>query len=533
MTEVITHPAAINVQRRPPNLPNWLLGALVFCGGMTSIGIEIAASRLIAPYFGSSTFIWANLIGLTLTYLAIGYWIGGKVADRYPRPWILFLATAVAAIFAGLIPFMAKPILRLSLDAFDDVAVGAFYGSLVGTIFLFAIPITLLGFVTPYAIRLRVSSVEGAGNTAGNIYALSTVGSIVGSFLPVIVLIPAVGTTWTFIVFSLSLLVLSAIGLLMMGSRKGAGMAAVGSVVLVLFSIAQANAQIKPAYTGTLIYEAESAYNYIQVLQKGDETLLALNEGHAIHSIYNPNTLLTGGPWDYFLLGPSFVSPDAVDSVDRALILGLAGGTAARQITAAYPAVVIDGVEIDGVIADVGRKYFGLDQPNINVIIDDGRFYMRRTDQTYDIIGVDAYHQPYIPFQLTTVEFFREAEGQLTDDGVVVVNAGRTETDFRLVDALASTLSEVFTYVVMVDVERYTNTMIFASNQPLSIETLGANIQGLADGEIAKSVGSAAMVSGNFRVGPTGGLVFTDDHAPIEQVVDQMILDAALGLEGP
>src|SRR3954447_4667470 len=140
---------------------------LAFVGGLSSIGIELSASRLIAPYFGNSTFIWANLIGLTLTYLSIGYYIGGRVADRRPDPRLLYLCTAIAAAFSGLIPVIARPILQLSLDAFDRIAVGAFYGSLVGTLLLLAIPVTLLGFVTPFAIRLRIGDVEGAGKTAG------------------------------------------------------------------------------------------------------------------------------------------------------------------------------------------------------------------------------------------------------------------------------------------------------------------------------------------------------------------------------
>src|SRR5262245_36726054 len=151
------------------HLRSRLILPLVFAGGLSSIGIEISASRLIAPYFGSSTFIWANLIGLTLTYLAIGYYIGGRIGDRRPYPRLLYLCTAIAAAFTGLIPIIARPILEVSLDAFDRVAVGAFYGSLVGAILLLAVPITLLGFVTPFAIRLQINDVDRAGRTSGRI----------------------------------------------------------------------------------------------------------------------------------------------------------------------------------------------------------------------------------------------------------------------------------------------------------------------------------------------------------------------------
>src|SRR5215218_5866130 len=375
------------VDSRSVGFSTRMLGALVFVGGLTSIGTELAMSRLLAPYFGSSTFIWANLIGLTLTYLAIGYYVGGRVADRYPRPSVLYVITAIAAFAGGLIPFVARPILETSLRAFDRVAVGAFYGSLVGVILLLAIPVTLLGFVTPYAIRLRLADVDRAGNTAGRIYALSTVGSIAGSFLPVIVLIPAIGTARTFLTLSLALLALSVAGLIEAQSIKGAGLAGLLAAALVVVGVAEADAQIKPPYRGELIEEAESEYNYIQVLKEGDRYLLALNEGHAIHSIYNPNELLTGGPWDYFMVGPLFNAQADNRSVEKALLIGLAGGTAARQLAEAYDGVQIDGVEIDPEVARLGKKYFALERPDVNVIIDDGRYFLRRTDSTYDLIG--------------------------------------------------------------------------------------------------------------------------------------------------
>src|SRR5918997_4239461 len=191
-----------------------LLYVIVFVGGLTTIGVEITASRLVAPYFGNSTFIWANLIGLTLTYLSIGYYFGGKLADRYPSERLLYTITAVAAFATGLIPFLSRPILNASLDAFASLSVGAFYGSLVGVILLFFVPINLLGCVSPLAIRLRLRGVEEAGGTAGALYALSTIGSIAGSFLPVLVLIPYLGTRETFYAFAAALAAIALIGFL-------------------------------------------------------------------------------------------------------------------------------------------------------------------------------------------------------------------------------------------------------------------------------------------------------------------------------
>lgn len=510
-----------------------MLGPLVFVGGLTSIGTELAMSRLLAPYFGSSTFIWANLIGLTLTYLSIGYYVGGRVADRYPRPALLYVITAIAAFAGGLIPFVARPILEASLSAFDRVAVGAFYGSLVGVILLLAIPVTLLGFVTPFAIRLRLADVDRAGNTAGRIYALSTVGSIAGSFLPVIVLIPAIGTAKTFLVLSLALLALSVAGLLEAQSFRGAGLAGLLAVSLIVVGVAEADARIKPPYRGELVEEAESEYNYIQVLKDGDRYLLALNEGHAIHSIYDPDQLLTGGPWDYFMVGPLFNAHTNGGSVDDALFIGLAGGTAARQLAAAYEGVQIGGVEIDPEVVRLGKKYFGLDRPDIEVFVDDGRYFLRRTEATYDVIGVDAYRQPYIPFQLTTKEFFQEVSDRLSPEGIAVVNVGRADEDYRLVDVIASTMRSVYPSVYEIDVDGYDNTMVIGTKQPTTIDNFRRNAGQLPPDSVLRTVADWSLATGNMREVPAGGRVFTDDLAPVEWVVDQMIVDAARRGEEP
>src|SRR5262249_2272905 len=150
-------------------------------------------SRLLAPYFGTSQFIWANLIGLVLIYLALGYWIGGRGADRLPPESVLFQNTLVAGLVTRLIPPISPPLLSWSVEGFREISVGIFYGSLIGVILLFAVPVTLLGMVSVFAIRLQMNEVGTAGNTAGVIYALSTVGSILGTFIPVFLLLPYLG----------------------------------------------------------------------------------------------------------------------------------------------------------------------------------------------------------------------------------------------------------------------------------------------------------------------------------------------------
>ena len=504
-----------------------LLRLIVFFGGVTSVGTEVAASRLVAPYFGTSTFIWANLIGLTLTFLAIGYWIGGRIADRYPRAWLLYATNTVAALWSILLPYLAQPILRMSLDAFADVNVGAFYGSLVGVLLLLAVPITLLGFVTPYAVRLLLDSVEHAGDVSGGIYALSTIGSILGSFLPVLVLIPWVGTARTFLVLGVILLVPSLVGLWRQWSWNVRVATVAASVLVLIVPFVAAPEHIRPAERGRIVYETESSDNYIQVLEEDGRYLLSLNDGHAVHSIYDPDQVLTGGPWDYFMVGPLFTSDGPPAEIENALVIGLAGGTSSKQITKAFGPVPIDGVEIDEEIVEVGREYFDMNEPNLNVIVGDGRYVLRTSDKTYDLIAVDAYKQPYIPFQLTTEEFFQEVYDHLDDDGTLVINVGRTEDDYRLVDAIASTIKSVFPNVYLIDVERYSNTMVIATKSPSSIESFTEAVKNQPDDSLLRIVGERSIETGNIREVISADTVFTDDHAPVERLIDLIIIDEA------
>jgi spermidine synthase len=510
-----------------------LLRTLVLVGGFASIGVELTASRLLAPYFGSSTFIWASLIGLTLAFLSLGYILGGRLADRSPEPAILYGLAAAAAVAIGAIPFVARPLLGASLVAFSELDAGAFYGSLAGTLLLLAPPITLLGFVSPFAIRLQLADVRNAGQTAGSLYALSTIGSIAGSFVPVLLLIPLIGTAATFMTLSLALLVPSLAGLLMVRARRVALATALAALAILALALA-APATVRPPDRGTLLHERESAYNYIQVVEQDGRRSLILNEGHAVHSVYDPDELLTGGPWDYFMVAPLFVDDSGPAAPRDALLIGLAGGTVARQLTAAFGPIPIEGVEIDPEIDEVARDYFALDDlDNVDVLVADGRYALKTSDRKYDLIGVDAYRQPYIPFQLTSREFFQEVSGHLRPGGVAVVNAGRTTTDFRLVEALAGTMRDVFPHVIAVDVARYTNTMLIGSHAPLSVTALERNLASLPELSPVRDVARWSVDSGNIRAIEPGGFVFTDDRAPVELVIDQMILDAAREIGGP
>jgi spermidine synthase len=501
-----------------------LLLPLVFVSGMASLAVEFGASRLLAPYFGTSLYVWGVLIGLVLIYLSAGYVIGGRLADRHPQAEVLYQVTAWAGLWIGLIPLVSYPILLASQQGFKDLSVGLVAGTLLAVVLLFAVPVILLGCVSPFAIRLLLTSVETGGNTAGRVYALSTAGSILGTFLPVFWFIPTYGTRPTLVGFGLALVVISVVGL--WPQRKLYALFALAVILAWIFL----PTGIKPPQVGTLVYEKESAYNYIQVVQEGTRTELILNEGEAIHSIYDSQTLVTGGPWDYMVIANSFRPAQAAEVQPKnVVILGLAGGTAARQYTAAFGSGVdITGVEIDPEILNVARRYFHLDEPNVHPVVADARYWLDTHAGKYDVIALDAYQQPYIPFHLTTREFFSGVRTHLNPGGVVIANVGRTATDYRLVDAIASTMAAVYPSVFLIDVPQFANTMVYGSTEPTTLADVEHNL-GLTSEPLAKDVAASAIAQGNLRVSQYHSQVFTDDLAPVERLIDEIIFSYATG----
>ncbi len=501
---------------------------IVFVSGMTTMAVEMSASRLLAPYFGDSLLIWSVLIGLILIYLTIGYYLGGHLADRSPQESTLYQITAWAAFIIGLVPFMARPVLRLSAWGFVGYNVALLLGSLLGVVLLFAIPVTLLGCVSPFAIRLAVRNLRSTGNVAGGIYALSTLGSIIGTFTPVLVLIPNIGTRWTFFLFSLILLGLSLIGLARALGRRALPYTLMPVIVLSLALLWPGGA-IKA--TEGLVYEVESAYNYIQVVQEDDWLCLYLNEGQGIHSAYSPDRVLTDSTWDYFLVIPFFNDPPyTADRVDNLCLVGLAAGTVAKQYTAIYGPMPIDGVEIDPQIVAVGRRFFAMNEPNLNAVVGDGRYFLAHSHKRYDVVAIDAYRPPYIPFHLTTQEFFTQVRDHLTEEGVVAINVARTAWDYSLIDLLSSTMRAVFPSVYLIDPFDYgsdlSNSLVVATRRPTKAENFRANMEWMTDPFLLtvarRMVNHISEVQGS-------GVVYTDDRAPIEQATHRLLLKYMLG----
>jgi spermidine synthase len=502
------------------------LPLLVFVVGTGSLGAEIAAVRLLAPYFGASTVVWANTIGIVLVALSIGYWLGGRLADRHPSMRGLCLLALAAAGLLALVPFAADPLLDVAVDALDEISAGAFLGSLFAVLILVAVPVLLLGAVSPYAIRLAVSTVEEAGTVAGRLYALSTAGSLVGTLLSALLLIPLVGTRRTFLIFALAIALVAVWGL---RPLRRYALAPAAIAVLIALPVGTLKAKTDD---GRVIYEAETEYQYARVIDRDEGgRALELNEGQAQHSICDAEcdagpagprdsaSVLTGDVWDGHLV-------DAFTSLERpprrVAILGNAAGTTSRAYEEFFPRTRVDGVEIDSELSEIGRRYFDMNNPRLHLYHEDARPFLRRIDANYDVISVDAYRQPYIPFYLTTVEFFESVRDHLTEGGVLIVNAGHPEGQDDLEKVLTATIREVFPYVLRDPIED-TNTLIIASRAPLSAQRLDDQVARLPAGLRA----TAAAAAGRIEAPLEGGEVYTDDKAPVEWLIDKSIVDYA------
>ncbi|HEX2706437.1 MAG TPA: fused MFS/spermidine synthase [Solirubrobacterales bacterium] len=513
MEQITSMGPAHSLEREPPQVRAPIVAAIVFVVGAASLGTEIGAARLLAPFFGASTFVWANTIATVLVALATGYWLGGKLADRRPTLGALCAVIAVAAVLLAVVPFIASPFLGAATGALATVSAGAFVGSLIGVLCLVFVPVALLGAVAPFALRLSVESVGESGRVSGRLYAISTIGSLFGTFLAALLLIPLVGTRQTFLVFSLALGLLALIGL----SRRFAVVpVAIGVLLFIPTGL------IKAAAGEKVLYETETPYQYARVVQRPDgERWLELDEGHAIHSLYRPHSYLSGGYWDDPLILP-FATRSAPPR--RIAILGDAAGTMARAYGHFFPRTRIDAVEIDGALTEIGRRFFDLHAPHLKTITADARVFIRQSGPRYDAVIVDAYRQPYIPFYLTTREFFAEVRSRLTSHGVVLVNVGHPPGSTGLEKVLAATMRADFSYVREDRVDAL-NTWLTGSNSVVRNTQIFRARTRLPPALFPL----ATQVAGRIRSAPGGGSVYTDDRAPVEWLIDQSLLDYAGG----
>jgi len=485
---------------------------LSFFSGMCIMAIELCASRLMAPFFGTSSFVWTNIIGVIMIALSAGYVIGGKLADRKPRLDILLKLLLAACAFLLLLPFVAFIVvqwLSSSMQSLDSSFSFIFLGSLLAIALLFSPPIVILGMTSPFLIRI-VAQTDRVGVSAGRIFGISTVGSVLGTFLPVLVLIPAIGTAKTIMLFSAALFVVTALGF----TGKTSALISVAAIVPFFFPVPDAR------QTPGKIHATESAYQYIEVFDRGSYRYLVYNDAAGFQTVANKRGPLTGRNYyyDYYSLLPFIFE----GTPRNALIIGLGGGIIANQFRYFHPQIVVDGVEIDPKVIQIARDYFAL-RPDVGVFNQDGRIFVTLSKRKYDIVIIDAYTQQiYIPFHLTTVEFFTQLKDRLSEQGIVAMNVSAPRADSPLLLSIMNTLRLVFRHVYLFRIPMTSDNIVLVSDRSVNFGLLGR----AAGTELQ---GIARLSQPLFREGESDGRYqpLTDDRAPIEHMVDWEILKKA------
>lgn len=493
-----------------------------FFAGMSVMAVELGASRLLAPYFSSSQIVWTIIIGTIMIAMALGNIWGGRTADKNPDPDRLYRRILLAAIWIALIPVLGKYVI-LGVSGLLIVAVSNNFlilAAFIACMIIFVFPLFLLGTVTPSLAKYTVESLDDSGKIVGVLGAFNTIGSIIGTFLPTFVTIPAVGTSITFLIFSGVLLVLALFYFLSNGKNKK--LCAVSSLIFIFAGIFGHTSNFA-FWEKNLLYEGESVYNYLQVKENEESIALSTNVLFGVQSVMVKEEGLTGMYYDTALAAPLMTGKEGKEPLNI-LILGMGSGTYARQCQRYIENVRVEGVEIDAKITDLAEEYFELSD-DVKVFTYDGRAYLQAVDEKYDVIMVDAYQDITIPFQMSSVEFFEVVKNHLNKNGVMVVNMNMHSNEKENInDYLADTITEVFSEVFTAKVDGTTNQELFASDNPDMVKQLQEALPEIRDPELKNLMWQTAQ---NLVRCEKGNLILTDDKAPVEllgiQVIDGII----------
>ena len=433
-----------------------MLTLTVFLSGAVLMSLEMVGSRILAPTFGSSIYIWGSLIVVVMAALTLGYYIGGRIADRYPDLLVIGIILACAGAFIGFLPFWTSHVNSLC-GRLEPRA-----GSLLAACAFFFLPSILLATVSPYAVKLAGRDLENLGNIAGRLSAISSIGSVIGTLVTSFFLIPLTGVRN--IVHSLGMILLI-LALLIVGRRARRDQGPnprllwvrrfVGLVVLVLLVILavlwQSSARRAALSRDGVLYERDTLYNHVMVTQYGflrylrfDNSMQsAIDVNNPLHMVFRYTSFLHLGV---------VVHPQP----ERVLFIGLGGGSAPLKFLHDYPSLkAVDAVEIDPEVVKVARTYFALlEDPRLRVVTQDGRLFIQQTAEKiacghsapYDLVVIDAYSASTIPYHLTTWEFLQSVRQVLAPDGAVISNiiGALTGPNSGLFRAMTRTFGAVF-----------------------------------------------------------------------------------------
>lgn len=491
-----------------------------FFAGMSVMAVELGASRLLAPYFSSSQIVWTIIIGTIMIAMALGNIYGGRKADRDPDPGRLYGRMLIAALWIAGIPVLGKYII-LGISGVLVVTVNhnlLIWAAFLACMAIFVFPLFLLGTVTPSLAKYTTESLEDNGRIVGTLGAFNTLGSIIGTFVPTFVTIPAVGTAITFLIFGGILLLLA--GIYFICSHTGLRKMVVSGCLFLLCCVFGGAGNFA-FWEQDLTYEGESVYNYLQVKEDEEKVILSTNVLFGVQSVMRKDKALSGLYYDVAMAAPFMAGVHEKEKV-KMLVLGMGTGTYATQCERYFDNMEIEGVEIDEKITGLSEKYFGR-RAGQDVTTYDGRAYLQAVNRKYDVIMVDAYRDITIPFQMSSVEFFEMVKEHLTEDGVMIVNLnmkGDKEGDINAY--LSDTIGRVFPNIYTVDEEGSTNRELFASANSGMLERLEKNRRQEKSGELAKMMGEVSCRLVRYT---PGEYVLTDDQAPVELLGMGMIDD--------
>ncbi len=481
--------------------------------GATIMALELVGLRLLAPRFGASTYVWGGLLAVIMAGLAGGYLFGGWLADRRPRPATVFWLLAASAFWVAADLWLAERVL-----AWSD-PLGPTWGPVLATGLLLAVPMVLLGSVSPFVVRLD-ADLGSLGVTTGSIFALGTAGSLGGTFLAAFWLIPSYGNRSTLRLVIATLALAAVAGLLAHGTGPR-------RIVAALLLVGAPSLAPAPALGPGIVFRGESTYNTVFVEEGDGYRLLRLNQVAAgFHSIRPSSGLLTGVYYDILYLAPWLSGQRSV------LVLGMAGGTTIRGYRQLYPGIRITAVEIDPLVARLAGEYFGVTPgPDLDVHVADARRFLAEDRGVYDTIEVDLFAGgPYAPFYCLTRQFFAAARERLAASGVVAVNVFAPEGDRTLVDAVAATMNAVYPSVFEVPLEE--ESILLGFRRPVGQEELVARLASPGVPAAVRIVARAAAGRVRPRPGGSAAPVFTDDLAPVERMTHRMIVRRRRAAQG-
>lgn len=498
---------------------------IVFISGGVLMALEIVGSRVLAPYFGNSIFVWGSLISVVLAALSLGYYWGGWLSERNPSFTRLLLLLLIPGVLIFTLPFI-YPSVNFWVA---NVDFGNRLNPLIASTIYFLLPGIFLGTVSPYSVRLAATTLSTVGSTAGTLYAVSTCGSIFGTLFTAFYLIPAIGVKGIIHALGTTLMLLSLLLWPLARVRVREKAVTMPKTVTTLFLVAAVISTIAPtglAFAKT-IFEKDSFYHRIRVEE--DEEARYLYFDRTLQSAMNldDSTTLRLIYSRYTSLGLAF-RPDA----KKVLIIGLGGGSLPKKYQKEFPSVEIDVAEIDPEVIQVAKKYFFLKEgKNLRVHAQDGRLFLTRTAQRYDLILLDAYYTDAIPFHLTTREFFQTAEKKLTPNGIVVVNVigAVTGPGGRITRSVAKTLREVFPQIYLfptrkaynVGLDTVQNVIVIATRekQRLDIREITKRATALGRDLFPNSLKDITVSYIDAKIPDHDVPVLTDDYAPTDNLL--------------